>query len=103
MMQPADLELAHKRSIRHRPEIEASDTCGCFYCLATFRPDEIVDWTDWPDGTPEGEEDRYGQTALCPRCGIDSVIGSASGYPLTPKFLAAMKFRYFETFGEPAE
>jgi hypothetical protein len=100
MTQPADLELAHKRSIRHRAEVEASETCGCFYCLATFPPREITDWTDWPEGTPDGEEDRYGQTALCPRCGIDAVIGAAAGYPLTSDFLRAMNVRWFQTFGE---
>jgi len=33
-------------------------------------PNEIQDWTD------------DGDTALCPKCGIDSVIGSVSGYPI---------------------
>lgn len=99
MVHPAALEHAHKRSILHRSEVERSDLCGCFYCLATFTPGEITDWTDWPDGTPEGEEDRYGRTALCPRCGIDSVIGSAAGYPLLPEFLGAMNVRWFQTFG----
>ncbi len=28
-----DVEEAHKRSIRHRAEIEASATCGCFSVL----------------------------------------------------------------------
>ena len=100
MIQRPDLERAHERSIRHRAEIEASDVCGCFYCRATFAPREITAWTDWPDGTPEGEEDRHGQTALCPRCGIDSVIGSAAGYPITGDFLKAMNVRWFRTFGE---
>lgn len=100
MTEPADLERAHKRSIRHRSEIEASDLCGCFYCFAMFPPGEITDWIDWPDDTPEEDEDRYGQTALCPRCGIDSVIGSAAGYPLTHEVLRAMNVRWFQTFGE---
>ncbi len=30
-----------------------------------------------------------------PRCGIDSVIGSRSGFPLTPEFLAGMKQHWF--------
>jgi len=34
-------------------------------------------------------------TALCPRCGIDSVIGSASGYPITADFLLMMRKYYF--------
>jgi hypothetical protein len=41
---------------------------------------------EWIDG---------GQTALCPSCGIDSVIGDASGFPITEEFLAAMESRWF--------
>ncbi len=81
----SELEEAHRHSSRHREEIEASRTCGCFYCLEVFRPEEIRRWV--PD---EG-------TALCPRCGdlIDAVIGSASGFPITQRFLARMHLHYF--------
>ena len=96
-MQPSELELAHKHSIRHRSEIERSDVCGCFYCLATYAPSAVTDWVDWPENTPDGMEDAYGQTALCPRCGIDSVLGSASGFAITRQFLETMRTRWFET------
>src|SRR6185295_9354489 len=56
-----DLEAAHKHSFKSRKETMASELCGCFYCLATFLPAEIEEWTD------------DGQTPLCPKCGIDSV------------------------------
>ena len=36
----------HKHCIRHRTETEASEVCGCFYCLSTFAPSHIVAWTD---------------------------------------------------------
>ena len=49
--------------------------CGYFYCLAIYVPSEITEWVD---------ED---QTAMCAKCGIDSVIGAASGYPVTAEFL----------------
>lgn len=71
----ADLQAAHRHSSLHRGEVLASDTCACFYCLKSFPPSEIGEWVD------------DGQTALCPRCGIDSVLGSACPYPLTPAFL----------------
>jgi hypothetical protein len=61
----------------------ASDVCGCFYCCDVYAPQEIEQWID--------EED----TALCPRCGIDSVIGSASGFPITKDFLGRMKRYWF--------
>jgi hypothetical protein len=75
---------AHKNCSRHRNEIESSQRCACFYCLQSFPPSEIVDWTD---------DDA---TAMCPRCGIDSVIGSASGFSLSPGFLQRMHNHWFE-------
>jgi hypothetical protein len=56
---------------------------GCFYCQAVYSPNEITDWTD---------DD---QTALCAKCGIDSVIGAKSGFPITPEFLAEMNRYWF--------
>lgn len=79
----ANLQDAHRQSSKHRAQIEKSDQCGCFYCLKTFSPSDIREW--WDDG----------QTAVCPDCGIDSVLGSASGYPLTADFLGEMHKHYF--------
>jgi hypothetical protein len=100
MTNTPDLDLAHKHSTRHRVEIESSAVFGCFYCLATYPPVAIRSWTDWPDDTPDGLEGAYGQTALCPKCGIDSVLGSASGLSITPEFLRRMHVRWFKTFAE---
>jgi NAD-dependent SIR2 family protein deacetylase len=75
--------LAHKHSIKHRGELEKSSLCGCFHCLAIFPPSDIVEWID------------EGQTALCPKCPVDSVIGSASGYPVTTEFLKRMNDHWF--------
>ncbi len=74
---------AHKYSSRHRHSLMKSDLSGCFYCLAIFNPSKIVDWTD------------EGTTALCPKCGIDSVIGSASGFPIQTEFLKSMQRYWF--------
>ena len=75
---PDRIRDAHQHSSKHRSEINASDICGCFYCEKTFGPHEIADWVD------------DGQTALCPKCGIDSVIGSASGFPVNTEVLHQM-------------
>ena len=40
---------AHKCSIHHRLQIEASKLCGCFSCLSTFPPWKIEEWTDAVD------------------------------------------------------
>jgi len=80
---PEAVREAHEHSIRHRLEVTESARCGCFYCCQTFAPTEIREWTD--------DE----QTALCPRCGIDSVIGDRSGFPISPEFLSSMKAHWF--------
>lgn len=78
-----ELKSAHKHSSNHRAEILASVRCGCFYCLAIFSPSEISEWID------------NRQTALCPRCPVDSVIGDASGFPITKEFLEQMHAHWF--------
>jgi hypothetical protein len=85
---PESIQKAHEHSSNHRREIEGSDVCGCFYCCSTFRPSEI---TEWVDENTEG----IGQCALCPHCGIDSVIGSLSGFPIDEAFLSEMKRYWF--------
>lgn len=85
---PKEIRLAHEHSARHRAEIVSSESCGCFYCCSVFPPDRI---TEWIDDDPEG----LGQTALCPHCGIDSVIGDRSGFEINPEFLRRMKTYWF--------
>jgi hypothetical protein len=82
LLTDADLRAAHKACSNHRDQVLASDSCGCFYCCASFGPEEIKDWVD------------EGRTALC-ACGIDSLIGSASGWPVTRDFLQAMRSFWF--------
>ena len=74
----------HEFSSNHKEQILKDEKCGCFFCLRIFNPNEIVDWI----------EDEKG-TAICPYCGIDSVIGESSGYPITKEFLKKMKEYYF--------
>jgi hypothetical protein len=65
----------------------ASDTCGCFYCQSVFETAEITVEDGW---------------ILCPRCGVDYVIGSASGLPLTRRFLAEVKSHWLDGAGTDA-
>jgi hypothetical protein len=89
------LHAAHSKSSNHRADIEASLICGCYYCRTIFEPSEIAEWVDRPDDPATGQPVEAGQTALCPHCGVDSVIGAQSGYPITPEFLAAMHQYWF--------
>ena len=87
----AKLKAAHEHCVLHEAELKQSDRCGCFCCLAEFPPSDITEWIK-DENVLAG---KTGVTALCPRCGIDSVIGSASGYPVTQPFLKAMKKHWF--------
>ena len=80
----SDCIAAYQHTSRHRKEIEASEVCGCFYCLATFEPAAIEHWLNEGDGT-----------AICPECGIDSVIGARSGFPISREFLERMHQHWF--------
>ncbi len=74
---------ALKHASKHRAEVEASGRCGCFFCFRTFPPSLIKTWTD------------SDQTALCPSCGVDSVIGSESAHRLDDMFLRKMHQHHF--------
>ena len=91
----SDIVRAHKHSSNHREELSASHVCGCFHCLKTFGFDRITEWIDWPQGTPAEQELELGTTAVCPYCGIDSVIGDRSGYPIAAEFLGQMQKLWF--------
>ncbi len=81
-------DRAHKASILHRNEIMQSHLCGCFYCLYVFPKEEIYEWID-TESNPEGE------TALCPKCCIDSVIGDKSGFDINKEFLTTINLHWF--------
>ena len=92
----ADLEGIHQHSMRHRERVERSAQCGCFYCLTTFAPVEIMNWVDLPEGE---EDEEKGVTALCPNCGIDAVLpDNVPGAPLSAELLEVMRQFWFESF-----
>ena len=82
-----DIIIAHNHCMDNQAEVLTSELCGCFSCLRTFPPVEIKDWI-----TGKNEESLM---AICPYCGIDSVIGSESGYPVTHEFLEKMQKYWF--------
>jgi len=78
-MSEPDYIRAHNASIHNQRQLEESESCGCFDCLAILSPKEITVWTD--------ESHSSGATAMCLRCGNDTVIASASGFPITKGIL----------------
>ena len=87
-MEDDDILAGHAHSQRNRDEIEASDRCGCFACCKTFRPRAIVAWI-------RGDGPNAAETARCPECGHDAVLGSASGLPINEAFLVKMRRHWF--------
>lgn len=61
-MNVEELIKLYKCAIYNRKELEKANNCGCFYCKKLYNPKEIKEWCD------------NKQTAICPYCGIDSVI-----------------------------
>lgn len=80
---------AHTSSNNHMAALQKDTRCGCFYCLSIFDPAEIEEWL-----IDDNPCDKHG-TAICPHCGIDSVIGESSGYPITTEFLRGMQKCWF--------
>ena len=75
---------AHKFCTNNKEELQKDEKCGCFYCLKIFSPSEIEDWIPDTKGT-----------AICLYCGIDSVIGEYSKFPITIEFLSEMNKYWF--------
>jgi hypothetical protein len=78
-----DVIAAHKHSSFHKKQLQKEQVSGCFCCCKTFSSKKLEFYYD------------DGQTAYCPCCYIDSVIGESSGYEITEEFLIAMEDYYF--------
>lgn len=50
-----------KCTIYNKQKLKESNNCGCYYCFSVYTYSKIDDWCD------------RGETAICPKCGIDSV------------------------------
>ncbi|MDR3616557.1 MAG: hypothetical protein P4L53_23560 [Candidatus Obscuribacterales bacterium] len=84
------LTNVHKHCRNNRKDIAVSAVCGCFYCLEIYPAAEVKKYTGVVD-------------AICPKCGIDSVLADASGVEISAPFLIAMSERWFsDAEDEPA-
>jgi len=78
------IEQAIKLSMRNKTALESVAKAGCYQCLEIYETKEIKEWTD------------QGQTALCPKCHVDSVIPSSSFNELTKEKLEEIKKYWFD-------
>ena len=91
-----DLLAAYRHTSNNRAAIEASTACGCFYCMQIFPPSEIVAWTGLDVSNFDDPDAMNAETALCPRCGSESVIGDKSGVEINAQFLSRMHEAWFQ-------
>ena len=82
-----ELNAFYTLSIRNEESINNSDFCGCFHCISIF-PVADVKLSDLII-----EKDGH-RTAICPICGIDSVLGDAS-VEISAEILEMMNEYYF--------
>ena len=94
MRSAADLESIWRYCTHHRDLLARSDRAGCFHCGAIFSPTEITEWIGEPPAMPSGTVTANGVTALCPRCGMDAVLPSAT-VSISRDLLAQMAEHYF--------
>lgn len=83
-MNEQELQALNQAASQHRALLTASKICGCFWCLSVFGHSEIRQWI------------QQNNTALCPRCDTEAVIGDVSCPGLNRKTLEAMHKRWFE-------
>lgn len=80
----SEADAIARQSLRNRARVTAAAHCGCFYCLAVFPGSAMQEWVD------------NGQTALCPRCGVDAVLADVTDRE-TLRLLHQLRFE--ETVG----
>lgn len=81
-----DVDDASKYSIHNIKQLEESEIAGCYFCCQIFKPSEVEEFVDEDD------------TVICPKCGIDSVLGDKSGYEINIETLKKLKERWFKGF-----
>jgi hypothetical protein len=78
------LILVHRFCTSNEADLAVSEVCGCFYCMKIYSPSEITNWIN----------DSDGKTAVCPHCGIDSVL-PGNRVELSKDFLKKMHEVWF--------
>ena len=73
----------HSHTLRNRKEIEASDKCVFISCCEIFNASAVEDFID------------EGETALCPICGIDAVIGDCTGISMDTETVNELNKEFF--------
>jgi hypothetical protein len=90
------LLAAYRYTTNNWAQVRGSKLCGCCNCLETFGPDEVVAWTGLDFQNADDPKAVENQTAMCPHCGCEAVLGDKSGYPINAQFLGHMNEAWFQ-------
>lgn len=90
------LLAAYRYTTHNFTQINESRKCGCCVCMKTFKADEVREWVGLDFENAEDPAALEKQTALCPRCGAEAVLGDKSGFPIHPDFLFQMNEAWFQ-------
>lgn len=90
-MKETELRELHSKSTMNRHAIESSDQVGCFCCERIWDPLDfpIKNWID------EHADKNGNATALCPFCGIDSIVAKLSVGKVTVYMLDQLERYWF--------
>ena len=78
-------KLYHSHTIRNRREIYQSQYCHCISCIRSYPSPIVMNFI----------KDGEGETAFCPYCGIDAVIGDGCGLEIDQQILTTLNKRWF--------
>jgi len=84
------VEKAYSHCLNNKQEIVESSICGCFNCETIFKGGDVF-------RTPEGITVTEDDTVICPKCSVDSIIGSASGFDINPFLLSVLHQAYIDS------
>lgn len=80
-----EVRQAPRLAFNNKDRLEKATWCGCYQCLSIMTTNSVVMYTD------------NGTTALCPVCGVDSIIPEATD---KDKPLLMLMYEYW--FGGPS-
>ncbi|MFC1639036.1 cytoplasmic protein [Patescibacteria group bacterium] len=86
MLTQEQIENAGQLAVRNREQLAESDEAGCYYCRNVFPASEVSNYVIEEDGT---------ETAVCPKCGLDSVLADSAGIELSAENLEQLNEYWF--------
>lgn len=71
-------------AMKNKNSLSFCTKVGCFHCMKIYEKQEIKEYTD------------NNETAICPYCQVDSVIGDSLGFPLNQQILERANKFWFQ-------